>query len=76
MPRTLTLAVPDGRTLEAVDEGDPDGTLLLFHHGSPGAAVAFEPFGAEVIGQRCRIGRRARDAPSLEPARVPEPRPR
>ena len=44
MPRTLTLALPDGRTLEAVDEGDPDGTLLLFHHGSPGAAVSFEPF--------------------------------
>ena len=44
MPRTLTLALPDGRTLEAVDEGDPDGTLLIFHHGSPGAAVAFEPF--------------------------------
>ena len=44
MPRTLTLALPDGRTLEAVDEGDPDGTLLIFHHGSPGAAVSFEPF--------------------------------
>ena len=36
--------MPDGRTLEAVDEGDPDGTLLIFHHGSPGAAVPFEPF--------------------------------
>ena len=44
MSRTFTLALPDGRTLEAVDEGDPDGTLLLFHHGSPGAAVSFEPF--------------------------------
>jgi hypothetical protein len=29
-----------------------------------------------VIGQRGRVGRRARDAPTLEPARVPEPRPR
>jgi pimeloyl-ACP methyl ester carboxylesterase len=44
MPRTLTLTLPDGRTLEAVDEGVPDGTLLIIHHGSPGAAVAFEPF--------------------------------
>jgi pimeloyl-ACP methyl ester carboxylesterase len=42
--RVLTISLPDGRTLEAVDEGDPDGTLLIFHHGSPGAAVAFEPF--------------------------------
>jgi len=44
MARTLTLALPDGRTLEVVEEGDPDGTPLIFHHGSPGAAVAFEPF--------------------------------
>ena len=44
MSRVLTISLPDGRTLEAVDEGDPDGTLLIFHHGSPGAAVAFEPF--------------------------------
>ena len=44
MSRVLRVPLPDGRTLEAVDEGDPDGTLLLFHHGSPGAAVAFEPF--------------------------------
>jgi pimeloyl-ACP methyl ester carboxylesterase len=42
--RVLTISLPDGRTLEAVDEGDPDGTMLIFHHGSPGAAVAFEPF--------------------------------
>jgi pimeloyl-ACP methyl ester carboxylesterase len=44
MNRAFTLTLPDGRTLEAVDEGDPVGTLLVFHHGSPGAAVAFEPF--------------------------------
>jgi pimeloyl-ACP methyl ester carboxylesterase len=42
--RVLSVPLPDGRTLEAVDEGDPNGTLLIFHHGSPGAAVAFEPF--------------------------------
>ena len=35
---------PRGRTLEAVEEGDDGGTLLIFHHGSPGAAVPFEPF--------------------------------
>ena len=44
MPRVLTLGLPDGRTLEAVDEGDERGTLLIFHHGSPGAAVPYEPF--------------------------------
>ena len=44
MNGAFTIQLPDGRTLEAVEEGDPDGTLLLFHHGSPGAAVPFEPF--------------------------------
>jgi pimeloyl-ACP methyl ester carboxylesterase len=42
--RELLIESPDGRTLEAVEEGDPDGTLVVFHHGSPGAAVPFEPF--------------------------------
>jgi len=40
----ITVGLPDGRALEAVDEGDPGGTLLVVHHGSPGAAVPFEPF--------------------------------
>jgi len=34
----------DGRSLEALVQGVEDGTLLGFHHGSPGAAVPFEPF--------------------------------
>jgi pimeloyl-ACP methyl ester carboxylesterase len=42
--RELFIGSPDGRTLEAVEEGDPDGTLVVFHHGSRGAAVPFEPF--------------------------------
>ena len=34
----------DGRSLQAVVQGAEGGTLLVFHHGSPGAAEAFEPF--------------------------------
>jgi pimeloyl-ACP methyl ester carboxylesterase len=34
----------DGRSLEAVVQGGEEGTLLVFHHGSPGAAEPFEPF--------------------------------
>jgi pimeloyl-ACP methyl ester carboxylesterase len=41
---SLTIPLEDGRTLEALSEGDPDGTLLIFHHGSPGAAVPFSSF--------------------------------
>lgn len=33
-----TVDLPDGRTLEAVEDGDPDGVPLLVHHGTPGAA--------------------------------------
>lgn len=44
MPRVLTVALPDGRTLESVEEGVDHGPLLIFHHGSPGAAVPYEPF--------------------------------
>ena len=40
----LEVALPDGRVLEAVDEGDPAGMLLILHHGSPGSAVPFPTF--------------------------------
>jgi pimeloyl-ACP methyl ester carboxylesterase len=33
----------DGRSLEVLAGGDPDGFPLLFHGGSPSAAVPFEP---------------------------------
>jgi pimeloyl-ACP methyl ester carboxylesterase len=53
--RVLSVPLSDGRTLEAVDEGDPDGTLLLFHHGSPGAAVSFEPFDRAAAERGIRV---------------------
>jgi pimeloyl-ACP methyl ester carboxylesterase len=34
----------DGRSLETVVQGAEEGTLLIFHHGSPSAAEPFEPF--------------------------------
>jgi pimeloyl-ACP methyl ester carboxylesterase len=34
---------PDGRSLEVLTGGDPDGFPLLFHGGSPSAAVPYEP---------------------------------
>jgi pimeloyl-ACP methyl ester carboxylesterase len=38
------IRLPDGRSLEAVVQGAEEGTLLVFHHGSPSAAQPFEPF--------------------------------
>jgi pimeloyl-ACP methyl ester carboxylesterase len=39
-----TLRLPDGRELEVLLQGADEGTLLIFHHGSPGAAAPFAPF--------------------------------
>ncbi len=38
------VSTPDGRTLEVLTGGDPEGFPLLFHGGSPSAAVRYEPF--------------------------------
>jgi pimeloyl-ACP methyl ester carboxylesterase len=40
----FAISLPDGRRLHAQSEGDPDGVLLVLHHGSPGAAVPFPTF--------------------------------
>jgi pimeloyl-ACP methyl ester carboxylesterase len=34
--------LPDGRRLQVTTEGDPDGPVLIIHHGTPGGAV-FHP---------------------------------
>lgn len=40
---TDTLTLADGRTLEHLTGGDPDGFPWLYHSGSPSAAVAYAP---------------------------------
>ena len=52
---SLSVELPDGRALAAVEEGDPAGTLLVFHHGSPGAAVPFAPFDAAAAERGIRL---------------------
>ncbi len=47
--RTVTL--PDGRSLEYLVEGDPDGLPLVLHHGTPGSAVTF-PVAAAAARER------------------------
>jgi pimeloyl-ACP methyl ester carboxylesterase len=39
-----TVPLLDGRSLEIVVQGADEGELLIFHHGSPGAAQPFGPF--------------------------------
>lgn len=51
MTDTTTVATPDGRDLEVRDEGDRDGFPLLFHSGTPSAAVHW-PFVGEAARER------------------------
>lgn len=64
----LSVPVADGRVLEVALAGPPDGKPLFSHHGTPGAADAFEPLvavGAErglrhILYSRPGYGRSAR----------------
>jgi pimeloyl-ACP methyl ester carboxylesterase len=47
----LTVPAADGRRLEVVLAGPPDGRPLFTHHGTPGAADMFEPL-VEVGAER------------------------
>lgn len=47
----LTVPVADGRTIEVVVAGPPDGMALFSHHGTPGAAEMFDPL-VEVGAER------------------------
>ena len=42
MPAT-PLTLPDGRRLDVWLDGPEDGTPLVFHHGTPGAGLPYEP---------------------------------
>ncbi|MCW2795204.1 alpha/beta fold hydrolase, partial [Nocardioides sp.] len=46
---------PDGRVLEVLTGGDPDGFPWLFHSGSPSAAVAYAPIDDAARGLGLRM---------------------
>lgn len=46
---------PDGRALEVLTGGDPDGFPLLFHGGSPSAAAPYPPLDAAVADAGLRL---------------------
>lgn len=43
----LTVQLPDGRELDALVAGDPEGPGLLFQHGTPGDATRYETWFAD-----------------------------
>jgi pimeloyl-ACP methyl ester carboxylesterase len=46
MSERLQVPVPDGRSIEVLVGGDPDGFGLLYHGGSPSAVAEFAPLDA------------------------------
>jgi pimeloyl-ACP methyl ester carboxylesterase len=39
----LDVTLRDGRTLHVYDHGDPDGNVVVQHHGTPGSGLAYPP---------------------------------
>jgi pimeloyl-ACP methyl ester carboxylesterase len=39
----LDVTLRDGRTLHVFDEGDPDGDVVVLHHGTPGSGLTYPP---------------------------------
>jgi len=39
----LDITLRDGRTLHVYDKGDPDGNVVVEHHGTPGAGLGYPP---------------------------------
>jgi len=39
----LDVTLRDGRTLHIYDEADPGGNVVVWHHGTPGSGISYEP---------------------------------
>ncbi len=50
-----SLTLDDGRTLEVLTAGPRDGTPLVFHHGTPFAAVSYRPAVDAVTARGMRL---------------------
>ena len=44
-----------GRALQAREEGDPDGRLVLLHHGTPGSASIHAPWAEDAAARGLRL---------------------
>jgi pimeloyl-ACP methyl ester carboxylesterase len=49
-----TVSSPDGRVLEVLTAGPPDGLPMVFHHGTPGGVALYEPMLAEAAARGLR----------------------
>jgi len=51
----LTVRTPDDRSLQVIVPGPPDGTPLVFHHGTPGGAAIYEPMARAATARAARL---------------------
>ena len=52
---TRSVETPDGRTLLVHDEGDPDGLLVVVHHGTPSDGRLYEPWVEDATRRGIRL---------------------
>ena len=50
----LRVSLDDGRALDVAVAGAADAIAFVFHHGTPGSAIVFEPFLQEVLARGLR----------------------
>jgi pimeloyl-ACP methyl ester carboxylesterase len=50
-----TLVLRDGRALEVLTAGPPDATAVVFHHGTPFAAVPYRAAAQNVVARGARL---------------------
>jgi pimeloyl-ACP methyl ester carboxylesterase len=50
-----TVVLRDGRALEVITDGDPDGVAVVFHHGTPFSAVSYRPASDGVRARHARL---------------------
>lgn len=53
--RQETVTTPDGRTLRAYDAGDPDGALVIVHHGTPCSGLLAAPWACDAEQRGIRL---------------------
>ncbi len=53
--RLFDVRLPDGRTLHAYESGDPDGVLVVYHHGSPTSGVQARSWAEDAAAKGIRF---------------------
>src|SRR3954469_4964395 len=48
-PVTRTIDLPDGRSLELHELGDPKGFPIVYHHGTPGSGTLYSRWETEGV---------------------------